>query len=143
MGTIAAVVYKRLASLLAEKQGRPYSSTLHWLRCRLNFSLLRSAIMACAFRVHDQSSSMTLYPNLWNPSTWPSTKPGTSILNNFLILYHYDYIHIYYIFFSAHILCIFFLQFCITSIYFYFLTSSFVYTYIFTVRVSRYARRIE
>ena len=45
MGTIATVVYKRLASLLAEKQGRPYSSTLHWLRCRLNFSLLRSAIM--------------------------------------------------------------------------------------------------
>ena len=44
MGTIATVVYKRLASLLAEKQGRPYSSTLHWLRCRLNFSLLRSAI---------------------------------------------------------------------------------------------------
>ena len=44
MGTIATVVYKRLASLLAEKQGRSYSSTLHWLRCRLNFSLLRSAI---------------------------------------------------------------------------------------------------
>ena len=45
MGTIATVVYKRLASLLAEKQGRSYSSTLHWLRCRLNFSLMRSAIM--------------------------------------------------------------------------------------------------
>ena len=45
MGNIATVVYKRLASLLAEKQGRQYSSTLHWLRCRLNFSLLRSAIM--------------------------------------------------------------------------------------------------
>ena len=45
MGTIATGVYKRLASLLEEKQGRPYSSTLHWLRCRLNFSLLRSAIM--------------------------------------------------------------------------------------------------
>ena len=35
----------RLASLLAEKRGNSYSSTLHWLRCRLNFSLLRSAIM--------------------------------------------------------------------------------------------------
>ena len=45
MGTTATIVYKRLASLLAEKQGRPYSRTLHWLRCRLNFSLLRSAIM--------------------------------------------------------------------------------------------------
>ena len=30
--------YRRLASLLAEKQGRPCSSTLYWLRCRLNFS---------------------------------------------------------------------------------------------------------
>ena len=45
MGTTATIVYKRLTSLLAEKQGRLYSSTLHWPRCRLNFSLLRSAIM--------------------------------------------------------------------------------------------------
>ena len=45
MGSIASIVYKRLASLLAEKRGNSYSSTLHWLRCRLNFSLLRSAIM--------------------------------------------------------------------------------------------------
>jgi hypothetical protein len=42
MGTI---VYKKPASLLAEKQGRSYSSTLYWLRYRLNFSLMRSAIM--------------------------------------------------------------------------------------------------
>ena len=45
MGSIASIVYKRLASLLGEKRGNSYSSTLHWLRCRLNFSLLRSAIM--------------------------------------------------------------------------------------------------
>ena len=45
MGPIATIVYKKLASLLAEKQGRAYSSTLYWLRCKLNFSLLRSAIM--------------------------------------------------------------------------------------------------
>ena len=42
MGSIATIVYKKLASLLAEKQGRAYS---YWLRCKLNFSLLRSAIM--------------------------------------------------------------------------------------------------
>ncbi len=35
---------KRLASLVATKWDQPYSSTLSWLRCRLNFSLLRSAI---------------------------------------------------------------------------------------------------
>ena len=36
--------YKRLASLLAEKWDQHYSTTLFWLRCRLSFSLLRSAI---------------------------------------------------------------------------------------------------
>jgi len=36
--------YKRLASLLAAKWNNPYNSTLSWLRCRLSFSLLRSAI---------------------------------------------------------------------------------------------------
>ena len=45
MGTMATVVYKRLASCIAEKHGKPYGKTVHWLRCRLNFSLLRSAIM--------------------------------------------------------------------------------------------------
>ena len=40
-----AVVYKRLASLIADKHSKLYSRTLHWLRCRINFSLLRSAIM--------------------------------------------------------------------------------------------------
>ena len=37
-------VYKRLAILLADKWDQPYSTTLHWLRCSLSFSLLRSAI---------------------------------------------------------------------------------------------------
>ena len=45
MGATATVVYKRLASRIAEKHNKPYGKTLHWLRCRLNFSLLRSAIM--------------------------------------------------------------------------------------------------
>ena len=45
MGITAAVVYKRIASLIAEKQDKPYSRMIHWIRCRLNFSLLRSAIM--------------------------------------------------------------------------------------------------
>ena len=45
MGSTATVVYKRLASLLADKRNTTYSTTLHWLRCRLNFSLLRSAVM--------------------------------------------------------------------------------------------------
>lgn len=42
----ATVFYKRLASKLASKWDANYSSTLCWLRCRLAFSLLRSAIQA-------------------------------------------------------------------------------------------------
>ena len=45
LGPIATVVYKRIASLIAEKRDQPYSRTLFWLRCKLGFSLLRSAIM--------------------------------------------------------------------------------------------------
>ena len=40
------VVYKRLAYLLSLKRGVLYSSVMAWLRCRLSFLLLRSAI-AC------------------------------------------------------------------------------------------------
>ena len=46
MGSEATTFFKRLASLLAEKWDSHYSSTLCWLRCRLSFSLLRSAIQA-------------------------------------------------------------------------------------------------
>ena len=45
LGPTATVVYKRLASHIAEKHDRAYGKTLHLIRCRLNFSLLRSAIM--------------------------------------------------------------------------------------------------
>ena len=45
MGPIATVVYKRIATLIAEKRNQPYSRTLFWIRCKLSFSLLRSAIM--------------------------------------------------------------------------------------------------
>ena len=40
----ANVCYKRLASMLAEKWDQSYSSTLAWMRCKLSFTLLRSAI---------------------------------------------------------------------------------------------------
>lgn len=36
---------KKLASLLSEKNDVPYSLTICWLRCRLTFALLRSAVM--------------------------------------------------------------------------------------------------
>ena len=36
---------KRLASQLAEKRDIPYTITMAWLRCRIGFSFLRSAIL--------------------------------------------------------------------------------------------------
>ena len=33
MGPIATTVYKRIASMIAQKQHNPYSQTLHWIRC--------------------------------------------------------------------------------------------------------------
>ena len=44
MANEATVFYKKLASCLAMKWHQSYSSTLSWLRCRLTFSLLCSAI---------------------------------------------------------------------------------------------------
>ena len=46
MGREATSFYKRLSSMLAQKWDFPYSTTLCWLRCRLTFSLIRSAIQA-------------------------------------------------------------------------------------------------
>ncbi len=45
MGPTANVVYKRIASMTAKKQDKPYSKIIHWIRCKLSFSLLRSATM--------------------------------------------------------------------------------------------------
>ena len=44
MANEATAFYKKLACCLATKWEQPYSSTMSWLRCRLAFSLLRSAI---------------------------------------------------------------------------------------------------
>jgi len=45
MGLSATTVYKKLASMLAEKWNISYSCCVFWLRCWVSFSLLRSAIM--------------------------------------------------------------------------------------------------
>ena len=45
MGPAAAVVYKRIASLTASKQKKSYALTLNYIRCRISFSLLHSAIL--------------------------------------------------------------------------------------------------
>ena len=44
LGPISIVVYKRIATLTAEKLGKPYSTVMNFIRCKLSFSLLRSTI---------------------------------------------------------------------------------------------------
>ena len=44
LGKEATTFYKRLASKLADHWDQSYSSTMNWLRCRISFCLLRSAI---------------------------------------------------------------------------------------------------
>ena len=45
MGPLATVVFKQIATLLSEKHGQSYSKTLYWLKCKLNFLLLCSAVV--------------------------------------------------------------------------------------------------
>ena len=45
MGPTTITVFRKLASMLAEKRSINYSKCLFWLRCRVWFSLLRSAVM--------------------------------------------------------------------------------------------------
>ena len=45
IGREAATFYKRLADMITRKQQKPYSTVMGWLRCRLSFATLRSAIM--------------------------------------------------------------------------------------------------
>ena len=45
MGQAATTFYKLLASSISEHHSKPYSLVLNWIRCRLSFSLLRSAIL--------------------------------------------------------------------------------------------------
>ena len=44
-GPSALVTYKRIASRLSNKWSLPYSAIMGWLRCRVSFALLRSAVM--------------------------------------------------------------------------------------------------
>ena len=38
MAPTANVVYKRIASMISSKHDKPYSRTMHWIRCRLSYS---------------------------------------------------------------------------------------------------------
>ena len=45
MAPAATITFKRLASLIAEKQQQDYNKNIAWIRCLLSFSLVRSSMM--------------------------------------------------------------------------------------------------
>ena len=45
MAPAATATFKRLASLISEKQQQDYNKTIAWIRCLLSFSLVRSSVM--------------------------------------------------------------------------------------------------
>lgn len=45
MGTECKMYHKRLAELLSSKKGETYSNTMSWLRAKVSFALLRSALL--------------------------------------------------------------------------------------------------
>ena len=53
MGPAATTVYRKLASVLAEKWNISYSRCLFWVKCHLCFSLLRSGVIC--LRSHQSS----------------------------------------------------------------------------------------
>ena len=45
MGPSATVFFKRLASLLSTKRNAHYGSVMSWIRCKISFALIHSAIL--------------------------------------------------------------------------------------------------
>ena len=66
-GPSATVAFKRLAGLISEKHDQPYSSTLNFIRCKITFSLIDSAV-AClrgprsAFHAPARDFNLTDHP---------------------------------------------------------------------------------
>ena len=67
-------------SLLAEKRDIAYSTTLHWLRCRLNFSLFSGSAL-CHIHRGTHTTLRWKAKNLTEPSTRPAQKVGSQTSN--------------------------------------------------------------
>ena len=65
MGTTAEIFYKRLASLISEKNNQDYATTMGWIRCCISFSLIRSAVMCVR-------GSRSSYHHPISPSSMPA-----------------------------------------------------------------------
>ena len=80
MGAAASVFYKRLASLLAEKQAQTYAKTIGCLRCTLSFSLMR--LHSCAFAEHVRLGSSLVDQSPLTPRlSWQQLRAEPSALD--------------------------------------------------------------
>ena len=70
MGTTAEIFYKRLASLISEKNNQDYATTMGWIRCCISFSLIRSAVMCVR-------GSRSSYHHPISPSSMPADLVAT------------------------------------------------------------------
>ena len=78
-GGTATVVYKRLTSMIADKHEKPYSKTMQWIRCRLSYSLLRSAVM-CQCGSRSSRQNPINHSQMGIPLTLPALRAGSQAL---------------------------------------------------------------
>ena len=81
MGPACAATFKHLADLLSEKLDCPYAAMLNWLRCRVSFTLLRSAV----------TSLRSLRRRLHLPAIQPLLALNESRLSKSQWFHAYDY----------------------------------------------------
>ena len=88
MGDAAKIFYKRLVSMIAEKSGSPYSTTLVWLRTRLSFSLLYAQQSSVFGGLGPQEGVLVVVNFLlvWNLLQWRPDCELLSIYTLFLLL---------------------------------------------------------
>ena len=72
MGKSTKVFYGRLADKIATKTKQPYSSTITWVQCRLNFSLIRSSV-SCLRGSHHNSCPSCRLPDSTTLAIWEAS----------------------------------------------------------------------
>ena len=91
---MATTVYKRLASIYADKLKKPYSVVMNHIRCLLSFSLIRSTIRCLRGSrspVHSFPSADQIFCSYPALTSW--TYSLYSILN-----YYYHWVWLYFVF---------------------------------------------
>ena len=61
MAPIATTFYSRLASMISEKNGLPYSQVIAWIRCKISFALLRTSIMCIRGERNSRASATRIH----------------------------------------------------------------------------------